>query len=825
MRGQALSLAGDTDGAIAEYREALRIDPDFVLAHANLGHALRTKGRLDEAIEQFQDAVAIEAGYVPAHYALGLALIQKGQLETAIAHLHIARQLAPDDASVRIALSAGLLKWGDVNGAITQAREAVQLSSDSAPAHFALGLAMSTQGSLADAVTEFEAAAKIDDKNPIIENNLGLARAGKGDIDGAVEAYKAAVALAPNSADIHNNLGAALLDNDKPDEASVEFAKAVSLDPANPMYQRNYATALGKKGDADRAIASYHDSLRIDPKDVSLHEGIGLTLLGRADLDAAIEQFVAGMSADPSNADVEKALAAIVGHFVWCEHLKLLDTMRPEAYTLPPRIAVNHDPLRELEAQARQMIPALRLRGCQKGGRAALIELLKNVSAVEPVVMSYTGHMDKRLEIISGDVKVIRPTSLPDYILKPLALANKLTPNAPEDLTPDMRKCVCGIAIALQHWDDLTEAIAELRIAAQAKPDWGAAHNNLGRALLLAGRVKEALSEFDAALRLSPDLGEARFNSGVALGLLGMMPQATVEWKRALAITGDRNAAPTDNYLGIAALENTEFALARSYFEAAVRADATFAPAAYNLGMITALEASSLPLAETAKVKSRDIAPFGTKHYELRGEFLLNDKLMPAADAILAADQLDGDLKSIYQYVGVEFCLQPADAATNVEGVAIVHDTNAGVGLHPDCTSVHNNVGVLMAAKGDLAGGQKMLEAAVAEMPGYALDHWNLGQILIRAGKKEEGQREVNLAARLGQGQNLPYILPFKMMSSVAAAVPAEPVPQPAAQERPRRYHARNQGQGGDVQLREAAETPAPQCTGLLDAFHAAYTH
>jgi len=54
--GQSRQLLGNTDGAIAEYREALRLNPDYALAHYNLGSALCDKGDLREALQEYRTA-------------------------------------------------------------------------------------------------------------------------------------------------------------------------------------------------------------------------------------------------------------------------------------------------------------------------------------------------------------------------------------------------------------------------------------------------------------------------------------------------------------------------------------------------------------------------------------------------------------------------------------------------------------------------------------------------------------------------------------------------------------------------------------------------
>jgi Flp pilus assembly protein TadD len=53
-RGTALYDKGDLDGAIAEYREAIRLRPDYAEAHVYLGNALDDTGDHDSAIAEYR---------------------------------------------------------------------------------------------------------------------------------------------------------------------------------------------------------------------------------------------------------------------------------------------------------------------------------------------------------------------------------------------------------------------------------------------------------------------------------------------------------------------------------------------------------------------------------------------------------------------------------------------------------------------------------------------------------------------------------------------------------------------------------------------------
>ncbi|MGO9608987.1 MAG: tetratricopeptide repeat protein, partial [Verrucomicrobiia bacterium] len=56
--------------AMEHWEEALKLKPDDVEAHVNLGNALQGQGRLPEAIEHYQQALKLRPDFLPAKNAL-----------------------------------------------------------------------------------------------------------------------------------------------------------------------------------------------------------------------------------------------------------------------------------------------------------------------------------------------------------------------------------------------------------------------------------------------------------------------------------------------------------------------------------------------------------------------------------------------------------------------------------------------------------------------------------------------------------------------------------------------------------------------------------
>jgi Flp pilus assembly protein TadD len=106
--GMALDERGQTDEAISQYQEVIRLSPDHALVHYNLGSALGRKGQIDEAISQLQEALRLKLDYAEADNNLGIALAAKGQIDQAISRFQEAIRLKPDYADAQNNLARAL---------------------------------------------------------------------------------------------------------------------------------------------------------------------------------------------------------------------------------------------------------------------------------------------------------------------------------------------------------------------------------------------------------------------------------------------------------------------------------------------------------------------------------------------------------------------------------------------------------------------------------------------------------------------------------------------------------------------------------------------
>ncbi len=110
--GLALQARGQWEQAIACYRTAIGLDPNFAAASNNLGTALQATGQGEQAITCYRTATALDPKNARAHYNLGTALQAKGQWELAIACYRMAIKINPMEAVAHCNLGQALSRQG-----------------------------------------------------------------------------------------------------------------------------------------------------------------------------------------------------------------------------------------------------------------------------------------------------------------------------------------------------------------------------------------------------------------------------------------------------------------------------------------------------------------------------------------------------------------------------------------------------------------------------------------------------------------------------------------------------------------------------------------
>ena len=197
--GVALRDKGDLDGAIAEFREAVRLKPDSAEVHSNYGMTHQDKGDVNGAIVEYREAIRLKPDFALAHSNLGNSLASRGDFSGAVAEYREAIRLKPDFAAAHSNYGDTLKQMGNLDGAIAEFREAIHLKPDMSLAHSNYGDALKARGDLDGAIAEFREAVRLKPEFLIAHFNLGNTLKTKGDVDGAIAEFQQVLRLDPDS--------------------------------------------------------------------------------------------------------------------------------------------------------------------------------------------------------------------------------------------------------------------------------------------------------------------------------------------------------------------------------------------------------------------------------------------------------------------------------------------------------------------------------------------------------------------------------------------------------------------------------------------------
>lgn len=155
---QHLVNEGDIKGAIAQYREAVHLDPRLSGAHFELGEAILqdslTEQSEEEAQKEFEVALGLRPDDAKAECRLGGIYALKGDSQEALRHYSHALELNPKEAEAQVGVAKALMMLGEPEKGREHLLEAIRLDPMNSTAHYRLSQLYRQLGRLSDAEHE-----------------------------------------------------------------------------------------------------------------------------------------------------------------------------------------------------------------------------------------------------------------------------------------------------------------------------------------------------------------------------------------------------------------------------------------------------------------------------------------------------------------------------------------------------------------------------------------------------------------------------------------------------------------------------------------------
>lgn len=259
--------AGDTPAALAEYRAALALDPEFLPARTNLGNALQKSGDLAGAKVEYAEVKRRDPGNVFAAEGFAEIALAEGDTDSAVKLYLEAADAAPVDPRYPTKAGRILLGLGKTDEGVVQLTRALELDPGYLPAFVELAAMHLVKGDHKAAERIYRDAADYAPGDADAQSSHGRMLALVGDFAGAEIRYAKAVELMPTSAAYRLELARVLQRLKRHAEALVQLEEARKLEPENADVWMSMGDSYRDTNRNPDAVAAYRKYLELAKPD------------------------------------------------------------------------------------------------------------------------------------------------------------------------------------------------------------------------------------------------------------------------------------------------------------------------------------------------------------------------------------------------------------------------------------------------------------------------------------------------------------------------------------------------------------------------------
>ncbi|MBX9677503.1 MAG: tetratricopeptide repeat protein [Gemmataceae bacterium] len=248
------------DKAIADFTEAIKKAPKFLVPYENRASIHAERKEWDKAIADFSELIKLDAKYTDAYRKRAQAYVAKGQLEKALPDLDVAIEREPKHLPTRIYRGSVRLDSGKYEQAIEDLTVALAIQANEPNALVQRAHAYEGLKKYKEAITDLDEAIRLQPKTAAPRASRGFIRFLTKDYEGAVGDFQAAIKIDAQDATALN--GYAWLLATSPDEKYRDGKKAVELAKQAcdiTKYKESgcidtYAAAQAEAGNFDEAV-------------------------------------------------------------------------------------------------------------------------------------------------------------------------------------------------------------------------------------------------------------------------------------------------------------------------------------------------------------------------------------------------------------------------------------------------------------------------------------------------------------------------------------------------------------------------------------------
>ena len=232
QKGVEAQKAGHLEEAERAFRQVLEGGGKVAFVYNNLGIVYQSRREHEKAVTQFREAIRLQPDYVAPRILLGASLLALGRMAEAVQQLERAVKLKPRKSLAREQLARAYERGENFVGLVEQYRALLELQPNNPEYLYQLGGAYLKLS----AWCHRKMAAQNPNSARVLQSLAENYRL-QGHPDIAAQVLLRAAKADPTLPEVHFALALIYLEKDKPDEARQELEKELAIVPSSVAAQ------------------------------------------------------------------------------------------------------------------------------------------------------------------------------------------------------------------------------------------------------------------------------------------------------------------------------------------------------------------------------------------------------------------------------------------------------------------------------------------------------------------------------------------------------------------------------------------------------------
>ncbi|HUL80365.1 MAG TPA: tetratricopeptide repeat protein [Vicinamibacteria bacterium] len=310
-RAFALHQAGDVEGAVQAYEEAIRLGADGPVVRSNLGAALARLGRYDEAIEEYRRALAADGANVAIRRNLALAYYKAGRMSEAAREADAVLEAQPGSDPSRVLLADCLFRLGQTARVVELLKPLAERAAPERAVSYLLGMALLAEGRVGEAQTAIDRVLR--DDSPEAHVFLGMMYMKDKDCRRAQPEIDRALRANPRLPLVNFVTGQCLMADERSDWAGAmaAFRRELEIDPNHFESNLLLGNLLREGARHEEALPYLERASRLRPDDLRAPFSLGAVYVALGRTEEALPLLERVAAAAPDHLETQMQLAVV----------------------------------------------------------------------------------------------------------------------------------------------------------------------------------------------------------------------------------------------------------------------------------------------------------------------------------------------------------------------------------------------------------------------------------------------------------------------------------------------------------------------------------